>query len=295
MIIKRWILVGVISSFCFGLSVQAQPSGVNRYTMLQYTQLKIGMTYDQVKEILGTEGLLDPGFRQDTTNNSTVMYHWINPNGSAISILFDGEKKVTNLASYNLSHPDNLQMVRTEHGTLQDLSQSSISIEQYNQIKAGMTYDEVKAIMGSEGKKDAEINRSSQNLSENRYHWLNPNNSRITIVFDSNNRVTSVLTQNLDQYRFGQLAPANLPEGEIIATREQYYQLRLGMTYEEVKTIMGSEGKINSSFNPEGAENFKAAYEWMNPDGTGIKVIVNAEDQVLSVYSYGLGVGLRYQ
>lgn len=293
--LKRWILTGVISSFCLSLSVQAQPSGVNRYTMLQYSQLRVGMTYEQVKEILGAEGLLDPGFRTDGNNNSAVMYHWINPNGSAISIVFDGEKKVANLGSYNLANPNNLQMVRTEQGTLQDLSQSSISIEQYNKIKLGMTYEEVKAIMGSEGKKDGEINQASRNISDNQYHWLNPNNSRITVIFDSNNRVASVLTQNLDQYSLGQLAPANQPAGEIIATREQYYQLQLGMTYEEVKAIMGSEGKLNSGFNPEGVEEFKAAYEWMNPDGTGIKVIVNTEDQILSVYSYGLGVGLRYR
>lgn len=292
---KRWILTAVISSFCFSVSVQAQPSSTNRYTLLQYSQLQVGMTYDQVKEILGTEGLLDRGFRQGESNNSGVMYHWINPNGSAISIVFNGEKKVTNLASYNLANPDNVQMARTEQGTLQDLSQSAISIEQFNKIKVGMTYEEVQEIMGSGGKKDGEINGNSRNLSENRYHWLNPNNSRITVVFDANNRVNSVLTQNLDQYSFGQLAPANQPPGEMIATREQYYQLQLGMTYEEVRKIMGSEGNLNSSFNPEGAEDFKAAYEWMNPDGTGIKVIVNAEDQVLSVYSYGLGVGLRYQ
>lgn len=293
--LKRWILTAVMSSFCFSLSVQAQPSGVNRYTMLQYSQLQMGMTYEQVKQILGTEGILDPGFRRDESNNSAVMYHWINPNGSAISIVFDGEKKVTNLGSYNLSNPNNLQMVRTEQGTLQDLSQSSISIEQYNKIKLGMTYEEVKVIMGSEGKKDGEINSASRNLSDNQYHWLNPNNSRITVVFDSDNRVASVLTENLEQYSLGQLAPPNQPAGEIIATREQYYQLQLGMTYEEVKAIMGSEGKLNSGFNPEGVEDFKATYEWMNPDGTGIKVIVNTEDQILSVYSYGLGVGLRYR
>ncbi len=33
----------------------------------------------------------------------------------------------------------------------------------------------------------------------------------------------------------------------------------------------------------------------MNPDGSGIKVIMSAENQVLSIYSYGMGVGLRYQ
>ncbi|MBD2480699.1 hypothetical protein H6G57_01520 [Planktothrix sp. FACHB-1365] len=293
MVMKRMVLTGLISSFLWGLPVQAQPTTANPYNLLQYSQLKIGMTYDQVKTILGSEGQQDGGFTNNQNTNSPVIYHWINGNGSAISIVFDADKKVIKLASYNLSHPEHLQVTKAEDGILQNLSQSTILIDQYNQIKLGMAYDEVVKIMGSEGKKDEQINHSSQTLSDNRYHWLNPNGSRITVIFDQNQNVTSVLTQNLDNYTIGQLAPPNRPEGPTLATREQYYQLRLGMTYEQVKVIMGSEGTVNTGFNPELAENFKAAYEWMNPDGTGIKIIMSAEDQVLSIYSYGMGVGLR--
>jgi outer membrane protein assembly factor BamE (lipoprotein component of BamABCDE complex) len=293
-VIKRMILTGLISSFLWGLPVQAQPTTVNPYSLLQYSQLKIGMTYDQVKAILGSEGQGDR-FRNNQQPNSPVIYHWINGNGSAISIVFDSDKKVINLASYNLGNPEHLQVTKTEEGILENLSQSTILIDQYNQIKLGMAYDEVVKIMGSEGKKDGEINQTSRNLVDNRYHWVNPNGSEITVIFDQNQKVTSVLTQNLDNYKIGQLAPPNHPDGPTLATREQYYQLRLGMTYEAVKTVMGSEGTLNTGFNPELAENFKAAYEWMNPDGTGIKVIMSAEDQVLSIYSYGMGVGLRYQ
>jgi hypothetical protein len=57
---------------------------------------------------------------------------------------------------------------------------------------------------------------------------------------------------------------------------------------------MGTEGKQNPNFNPDGDENFKTSYEWMNPDGTGIKVVFNTEDKVTKIYGLGLGVGLRY-
>jgi outer membrane protein assembly factor BamE (lipoprotein component of BamABCDE complex) len=155
------VITGLISSLLWGLPVQAQPTTVNPYSLLQYSQLKIGMTYDQVKALLGSEGQQDNGFRNNQSQNSSVIYHWINGNGSTVSIVFDADKKVTNLASYNLSHPEHLQAIRNQEGNLQDLSKSTILIDQYNQLKLGMTYDEVVKIMGSEGKKDRDTNRSS--------------------------------------------------------------------------------------------------------------------------------------
>lgn len=41
---KRMVLTGLISSFLWGLPVQAQPTTANPYNLLQYSQLKIVLT-----------------------------------------------------------------------------------------------------------------------------------------------------------------------------------------------------------------------------------------------------------
>ncbi|MEA5520938.1 hypothetical protein VB834_06960 [Limnoraphis robusta Tam1] len=289
------ILTGLVLS-CW-LATPANTAPFNRFSKVEYDQIRHGMTYEEVKAIMGGEtGERDRGFRADSDQEgSPTMYHWINPDGSSITVVFSAENKVINLGSYNLMPPLHNNLSRTEDNRLQNLSQSPITIDYYNKLKIGMSYEEVKTVMGSEGKSDQDLYNSSPNPSQTRYHWLNPNNSGIIVTFDGNNRVRSIVTRNLDEYTMGgNPIPSRTPEGPTLATRQQYYQLQMGMTIEEVKTVMGTEGKLNPNFNPDGDENFKTSYEWMNPDGTGIKVVFNTEDKVTKIYGLGLGVGLRY-
>ncbi|MEB3278150.1 MAG: hypothetical protein VKK42_04420 [Lyngbya sp.] len=291
---KILITTGLILNY-LALSVNATP--YNPFTKVEYDQIRQGMTYEEVQEIMGgNPGERDEGFRSNSEQeDSPVMYHWINPDGSSITVVFNAENQVINLGAYNLQSPAHTNLVRTEDNRLRNLSQSPITIDYYNKLKIGMSYDEVKTIMGSEGKTDEELYNSSGETSPRSYHWLNPDNSGIIVVFDGDNRVRSITTRNLNEYTMGgDPIPSRTPEGPTLATRQQYYQLQMGMTYDQVKSVMGSEGNPNPNFNPDGDENFKTSYEWMNSDGTGIKVVFNTDDQVTKIYGLGLGVGLRY-
>ncbi|WP_413159997.1 hypothetical protein ACL6C3_16370 [Capilliphycus salinus ALCB114379] len=292
---KTLITTGLILNYFFAFPLNATP--FNPFTKVEYDQIRHGMSYEEVKEIMGgNPGEKDRGFRENSgQEDSPVMYHWINPDGSSITVVFNGENQVINLGSYNLTPPLHTNLSRTEDNRLRNLSQSPITIDYYNKLKIGMTYDEVKTIMGSEGKTEQELYNSQGESSQRRYHWLNPDNSGIIVVFDGENRVRSIVTRNLNEYTIGgDPDVSRTPEGQTLATRQQYYQLQMGMTYDRVKSVMGSEGTPNPNFNPDGDENFKTSYEWMNPDGTGIKVVFNTEDQVTKIYGLGLGVGLRY-
>ncbi len=288
------ILTGLVLN-CW-LATPASSAPANRFSQVEYDQIRHGMTYEEVRSIMGGEaGEQDRGFHANSDQDSPVMYHWFNPDGSSITVVFSAENKVIKLGSYNLTSPLHTNLSRTESNRLQNLSHSPITIEQYNKLKIGMTYNDVKTVMGSEGKSEQELLNSRVNPSQTRYHWLNPNGSGIIVVFDANNRVQSIVTRHLDEYTIGgNPIPSRTPSGPTLATRQQYYQLQMGMTYEKVKSVMGTEGEVNPNFNPDGDENFKTSYQWMNPDGSGIKVVFNTEDQVTKIYGLGLGVGLRY-
>ena len=293
---KKALFVGGLILNCLFLEpVSARP--FNPFTQLEYDQIRQGMTYEEVRAIMGGQpGERDAGFRETSEGEEgPIMYHWVNPDGSSITVVFDGENKVIKLAAYNLQPTQHLNLTRTEENRLQNLSQSPINIDYYNRLKIGMTYEEVKTIMGSEGKTDAELYGTGEDSEPGRYHWLNPNNSGITVIFDEENRVRSIATRHLDEYTMGgDPIPSRTPDGETLATRRQYYQLQMGMTYPQVRAVMGSDGSANPNFNPDGDENFKTSYEWMTPDGTGIKVVFKTDDQVTKIYGLGLGVGVRY-
>ena len=53
---KNFLLTTVITGLIYTLPMNIQPVLANRITEANYDNLKIGMTYQEVKEILGREG-----------------------------------------------------------------------------------------------------------------------------------------------------------------------------------------------------------------------------------------------
>jgi hypothetical protein len=62
-------------------------------TKIEYDRIKEGMTYRQVIEIIGAAG--DEPSRSDLAGFRTVMYSWVNPNGSNMNTMFQNRKLVT--------------------------------------------------------------------------------------------------------------------------------------------------------------------------------------------------------
>jgi len=68
-------------------------SGSNPYTYSEYQQLSKGMTYDDVRGVLGGDGDLQTGSADALSEGRTdivAIYTWGNKNGSSISVAFTG-------------------------------------------------------------------------------------------------------------------------------------------------------------------------------------------------------------
>lgn len=286
------ISTSLISGVLLILTTSAFSVPANRFNKVHYDQIRVGMTYEEVQQIMGgEEGEEDRGFRSEADEESLVTRHWMNPDGSSISVVFDAEDKVVKTGSYNLTASEHLNLSRTENNLLQDLSRRPITIEQYNQMKMGMNLNEVAAIMGSQGQLEEDVTSSGGK----RYSWLNPNGSGIIVEFDRNQQLQSILTRNLDNYFMGEPIPSNIPDGPILATPQQYYKLQLGMTYPEVQSVMGTDGTLNPDLSSESQEDSQTVYEWKNPDGSGILVFFDQENRASKIETRRLPVGLRSQ
>ncbi len=61
-------------------------------TMTKYNQLDDGMSYSEVRSIIGAPG--EEQTRSDIGGTTTVMYSWMNPSGSNMNAMFQNDKLV---------------------------------------------------------------------------------------------------------------------------------------------------------------------------------------------------------
>jgi outer membrane protein assembly factor BamE (lipoprotein component of BamABCDE complex) len=311
---KRIFVSGIVASFLLVLpiNIPAVFAG-DRVTVLEYNQLEIGMKYREVQKIMGSDGELYP---EAIANNPDILkaaYRWRNDDGSEIVAIFDFSNSLVRYYSNNLGGSN-----------FGDNSQSPlVTSANFERIKAGMTYQEVVQIIGNGGRRIEENNLDSFSSSNNTYNWINPDGTGLSIVFDGSDRVVSTRSYNLNATDFGDTSWKRQNNS---ITKQLYDRLKLGMTYQEISNIMGSQGEIDGNFNlealqesmaaddvavnstlfqlglrsreqverdnQEAIETLKAAYKWMNPDGTGVIVVFNTADRAVAIYSSGLGVGM---
>ena len=62
-------------------------------TKAEYDQIREGMSYSEVRRIIGAPG--EEQSRSDLAGISTVMYAWMNANGSNMNAMFQNDKLVT--------------------------------------------------------------------------------------------------------------------------------------------------------------------------------------------------------
>jgi hypothetical protein len=68
-------------------------------TQAQYDQIREGMTYEQVRNVIGTDG--QELSRSNLAGYSTVMYSWTNSNGSNMNAMFQNDRLI-NKAQFSL-------------------------------------------------------------------------------------------------------------------------------------------------------------------------------------------------
>ena len=76
-----------------------KPSG-GKITLEQFNQIQTGMTYDQVKQILGSEGRLST--QTEIMGIRSSLYTWMNSGGSNIVITFGSEGTVDSKSQFGL-------------------------------------------------------------------------------------------------------------------------------------------------------------------------------------------------
>lgn len=109
----------------------------------------------------------------------------------------------------------------------------SLTKEKFDQIKEGMTYEEVVAIIGSEG-----TVLSESGTPGDAYHTVIYEFETDGFMSSANMTFQGGKLMNKAQYGLG--------SSDIEITLEQFNQLKNGMTTEEVFEILGGEGDITS-------------------------------------------------
>lgn len=111
-------------------------------------------------------------------------------------------------------------------------SSGDITYDKFKQLKFGMSYDEVKEVMGSDG----EETRSSQvgQYESKTYAWKGDKFERISASFRN------------DELRFLSQSGLTGNSGDAAITKAKFDQVKTGMTYDEVKDVIGSEGEMTS-------------------------------------------------
>lgn len=114
--------------------------------------------------------------------------------------------------------------------------------EKFEQIKDGMTYDEVVKIVGAEGELLSESGEKGSQYHTEMYQFK-------TDGFLSNSTMT---------FQGGKLinkAQAGLGgDSGVTITKAEFDKIQNGMTYEEVQQIVGGQGEVNSESGEKGTD-----------------------------------------
>lgn len=129
-------------------TIEKETSGI---TEEEFDSIETGMTYDEVVAIIGEDGTNIS--ESEVAGINTVIYEWTSSEiwGNANITFQNG--KVVNKAQFGVSSGDDVE----------------ITLDQYNSIETGMSYDEVVEILGGEGSllSDTEIAGSKSQI----YMW----------------------------------------------------------------------------------------------------------------------------
>jgi hypothetical protein len=102
----------------------------------KFNQIKSGMTYEEVVAIIGDEGQVMSETGEKGTDFHTVMYEWEaeGSSGANANFMFQGGKLVN----------------KAQMGVVES-SDVTVTLDEFNKISNGMTYEEVVEIIGGEG------------------------------------------------------------------------------------------------------------------------------------------------
>ncbi|MCD2346810.1 DUF3862 domain-containing protein [Clostridium guangxiense] len=166
-IVITFAIIAIVTIFSLAYFVSKKNINVTSYTTTskneRFMQVKMGMTYNQVKEILGV------GKENVSTNTKTVIYIWQDSN-TDISITLKTDR-----------------VINKARVLIKPVS-ANVTIDKYNKVNSGMTYNQVKKILGK-----GQLTSQSEFIAGDKseiYSWINSNNSNATVTFQNGIVVT---------------------------------------------------------------------------------------------------------
>ena len=126
----------------------------------KFLSIKLGSSYEEINTILGQTGI------EDDSSSDHTAYEWTFGNDS-IYIEFDKKDQ----KAYSKS-----QLIFSKTAEVKDLT-----LEKYKKIETGMSYEDVKKLIGKDGMLTCENN--IQNLTKI-YSWTNKNDAILTVTFE---------------------------------------------------------------------------------------------------------------
>ncbi|MEK3955348.1 DUF3862 domain-containing protein [Psychrobacillus sp. FSL K6-1464] len=135
--------------------------------------------------------------------------------------------------------------------------EGTLTEEKFAEITNGMTYDEVKAIIGSEGTLLSESGEAGTDLHTAIYEWTTD------ALFSSAN----FTFQGGKLLNKSQVGVSN--GSDVTITLDEFNNIANGMTEEEVFEIVGGAGDISSESGDKGTDFYTIMYEYSGEDGFG--------------------------
>ena len=121
-----------------------------------------------------------------------------------------------------------------------------VSIEDYDGINLGITYEDAVALVGSEGEVFTESGEGEFQTSI--YKWENEDSSNLRLMFQNGTLITKYQTDLVDA-------------ADVELTKEKYEALEFGSDYANAVEVMGSDG-VEVSFGSIAGQPERLEYQW---------------------------------
>ncbi len=245
-------LISALAVFC--LSQTGPGSGPVQLTLDKFKKIEIGMTYEQVAQIIGFAGELRASSVDDYRGGGQT-YVWIGGN-AAISVRF-AKGRAAYKDEIGLSRPL-AEMLRIPAAR----PPAQLSIEKYGALKLGMTYVQAVALIGSDG----EEQEGMRSKTVRAYTWTNSDLNTISATF-TNGRLSLK-----SQFGIGKWLDEEL--GSVPNLRlDQFDAIIMGSKYADVEAIIGGPGRVSSSTEDRTMK--IETVEWRDSRGGLITVILS--------------------
>ncbi|MQN00866.1 MAG: DUF3862 domain-containing protein [bacterium LCO1.1] len=151
-----------------------------------------------------------------------------------------------------------------------DEKKSGLTAENFMKIDMGMTLDQVAKLLGSKGKKASETSIAGTKSAV--YAWSGSDLSTISVTFTDGK--ASVKSQ------------AGVITSKVKVSLKQYEQVKTGMTYDQVKKVLGGDGALMSADEILGVKG--ETYSWSGKSLLSSCTIIFSGGKVSSVTEAGL-------